>query len=128
MDHSEDIKTVFLESPYSGDIEGNVKYALACMTHSYMTMGECPVALHLLLTKLPDGDYVPDESSKLRGREYGLQCCRAMRRRCHKVVFYVDRKWSSGMLRALEECKEDGLEYEVRRIFPLPTDGITHTA
>lgn len=112
------IPVVFLESPYSGDIDANVQYALACATHSYMVKGECPIALHLLLTKLPHGEFVPDDTPLLKGREHGLQCCRETRKRCDKVVFYVDRGWSSGMLRAFDECRQDGIEFEFRKLQP----------
>jgi hypothetical protein len=116
------IPVVFLESPYSGDIKANVEYALACATHSYMVKGECPIALHLLLTKLPHGEFVPDNTPELKGREHGLQCCRATRQKCDKVVFYIDKGMSPGMLRAREECIEDGCEFELRYLYPEKED------
>ena len=53
-------KLVYLESPYAGDIEKNIKYARLCMKDS-IDRGEYPFASHLLYTQesiLDDDDPV----------------------------------------------------------------------
>ena len=120
------MNTVFLESPYSGAtdeiIARNVKYARACCTHSYHVMGEAPVALHLLYTQLPEGQFVSDNEVVLRGREFALQCCREVRKKMGRVVFYVDLGWSNGMLQSRAECEKDGIPWEVRWIYEKPVN------
>ena len=43
-------KLVYLESPYAGDVEKNIKYARLCMKDS-LDRGEYPFASHLLYTQ-----------------------------------------------------------------------------
>ena len=53
-------KLVYLESPYAGDVEKNIKYARLCMKDS-LDRGEYPFASHLLYTQeniLNDNDPV----------------------------------------------------------------------
>ena len=39
-------KLVYLESPYAGDVEKNIKYAILCMKDS-LDRGEYPFASHM---------------------------------------------------------------------------------
>ena len=92
---------VLFESPYSGDIEGNVLYAWECAQTIYVRrMG--PVATHLLWTKLdanqiPGEKHVPDGVNDLNGREFALAAGDAIAKTFDKVIFFTDRGWSSGM-------------------------------
>lgn len=111
------ITTVFVESPYSGDIPANTAYARKCVVDS-LKRGEAPVALHLLYTALPDGEFVSDSTpiEGMPGREKCLERCRAMRNKCDLVVFYVDKGWSHGMKQALEEVIADSRPYIFRSL------------
>jgi len=111
---------VIIESPYSGDIEKNVSYAWECLNDSYFRHNEAPIATHLLWTKLStdciEKEHIPDDKE---GRKRAMTKCRELRKKINKVIFYVDRGWSGGMKLALEECKEDSIPYEIRRIYVL---------
>lgn len=122
----ETLKTVMIESPYSGDIESNVKYAYDCVRDSYLR-GELPFAPHLLWTKISINDedngkdHYSDNNHKhnVNSREHALQGCRVMRCKLGHVVFYLDRGWSSGMKRAFKEAKEDNIPVEARYLNPV---------
>jgi hypothetical protein len=109
------IRTVFIESPYSGDIPANTAYARKCVMDS-LKRGEAPVALHLLYTALPDGEFVSDSTpvEGMPGREKCLERCRAVRNKQDLVVFYIDKGWSHGMKQALDEVIVDVRPYIFR--------------
>lgn len=104
------MRLVIIESPYAGDVEGNVAYARACLSDS-LARGEAPIASHLLYTQ-PGvlNDLVPDARAK------GIAAGLAWRRAADYSVFYEDRGWSSGMLAALDAAQIEGHLYEVRRL------------
>jgi hypothetical protein len=111
---------VVLESPYAGDVDRNVRYARACVRDS-LARGEAPIASHLLYTQ--DGilrDDVPEE--RAQGIEAGL----AWRRVAELQVFYVDLGISGGMQAALDQCREEGREFEMRRLGPMVVDVSDH--
>ncbi len=84
-------KLVYIESPYAGDIERNVRYARRCMADS-LQRGEHPLASHLLYTQagiLDDHD--PEE--RRRGIEAGL----AWAQRATITAVYTDLGMSKGM-------------------------------
>jgi hypothetical protein len=95
------MKLVLLESPYSGDVERNTKYARECMRDSLMR-GEFPFASHLLYTQ--EGildDSIPDE------RALGIAAGLAWGSRSFATVVYCDLGISKGMTygicRAIDE-------------------------
>jgi hypothetical protein len=88
------IKLVVLESPYKGEVEENLVYARACALDC-ARRGESVQASHLLFTQFLD-DTVPAE------RELGIALGLAWTRVADYSVFYTDRGWSTGMLRALD--------------------------
>ncbi len=107
----QEMKTVMIESPYSGDIAKNTEYARLCMHDSYFNHNEAPFVAHLLWTTLDsksveNKDFIPDEEEP---RETALVKCRLMRQKIGIVVFYYDKGWSSGMIRAEKEAFEDKL-------------------
>lgn len=85
------MKLVVIESPYAGDVEGNVAYAKRCVVDC-LTRGESPYASHLFFTQpgLLD-DRLPIE------RMAGINAGFAWGARADLVVVYVDRGMSRGM-------------------------------
>lgn len=102
------MRLVQLESPYAGDVAGNKAYLQECI-RDCVRRGESPYASHQMLTEAFN-DLDPHE------RELGISVGFAWRRVAAVTVFYVDRGWSRGMRQALDECQNNGLPYEERRI------------
>jgi hypothetical protein len=96
------MKLVVIESPYAGDVAGNLAYAKRCV-HDCLKRGEAPYASHLFFTQ--DGildDLVPEE------RKLGIEAGFAWGRAADVVAFYVDRGWSKGMLGGYSEAVKRG--------------------
>jgi hypothetical protein len=111
-----------IESPYAGDVAGNLTYLRACMQDAF-SRGEDPWASHGLYTQ-PGvlDDVIPEERE--RGIAAGLRLSRELLRDRERGLraFYVDRGWSTGMRRALEDSERHGDRTEIRRIgLQLPT-------
>ena len=102
------MKLVAIESPYSGDVEGNAKFARACMLDS-LRRGEAPLASHLLYTQVLD-DLQPVE------REMGMRAGWAWNAHAEKVVVYVDRGVSLGMRRGIDSAVKRGIKIEYRTL------------
>jgi ABC-type uncharacterized transport system ATPase subunit len=113
------IKLVVLESPYSGDVKGNVRYAQKCM-NILRAEGHAVFVPHLLWTQhelCPEhfvSDY--DEKYTVIGRDAAIECIKRVRQEADLVVFFVDRGWSSGMKAGLQHCKDKGIPYVERSI------------
>jgi hypothetical protein len=104
------VRRVVVESPYAGDVDANIAYARRAIADC-LSRGEAPIASHLLFTQpgvLDDDD--PDE------RELGIASGLAWHAVADAVVFYVDRGWSSGMLRAKAYAEQAGATVETRTI------------
>lgn len=95
------MKLVVVESPYAGDVEGNLAYVRACMADC-LRRGEAPYASHALYTQ-PGvlDDLVPAE------RKLGIDAGFAWRACTEAIVFYVDRGVSPGMKAALDKALAD---------------------
>lgn len=104
------MKRVIIESPFAGDIEGNIAYARRAVKDS-IHQGEAPIASHLLYTQ-PGilEDSVPAE------RELGIAAGLAWRQVAELQVFYTDRDWSKGMLAALFQCLKESRPLELRAL------------
>ena len=104
------MKKVILESPYAGDVEENLKYARECVKHS-LSMGESPIASHLLYTQpgILD-DEIPSE------RRLGIEAGLVWKSVADKHVFYCDLGISKGMAYALEQAKKNNIPVELRAI------------
>ena len=104
------MKRTIIESPFAGDVEGNVTYARQCVRDSVLR-GEAPIASHLLFTQ-PGilRDDVPGE------RKLGIEAGLAWRAVADYSVFYTDRGWSNGMLDALHRCINSGSPFKVRAL------------
>lgn len=104
------MKPVIVESPYAGDIEGNLKYVRECMADC-IRRGEAPFASHALYTQpgiLNDAD--PAE------RLLGIQAGFAWRSAATKTVVYLDRGISRGMQMGIEDAERLGHTIEYRLI------------
>lgn len=102
------MRLVILESPYRGETERNLQYAIACVRDS-ICRGESPYASHLIIPgALNDDD--PTE------RDIGIRCGYAWWRAASAVCFYTDFGWSEGMLKALKRAKTMSIKVEERSI------------
>lgn len=110
---------VFVESPYSGDIDRNVRYLLLC-TYDCWVRDEFPTHSHGCMTQHPAkrdffvSDY--DPAWDVYTREAAIDGAHALRRACSKTIFYTDLGWSSGMKDGLKYCKENQIPYEIRTL------------
>lgn len=82
-------RTVYLASPFSGDVDANTAYARKCMKDSLMR-GEAPFAPHLLYTQVLDDKNQHERTLGMRAGSEWMSGCDAF-------VAYVDRGWSRGM-------------------------------
>ena len=104
------MKRVVIESPYAGDVAGNVAYAKRCVLDS-LRRGEAPYASHLFFTQeglLDDDD--PDE------RAAGIEAGLAWGASADEVAFYVDRGISRGMRQGFDAAKARGAAVRIRAI------------
>lgn len=92
---------VVIESPLSGDLKKNIKYAKLCMLDCLTNYGEAPYASHLLYTQcLDDGN---DEQRKL-GMEAGFFWGNVAEKR----VVYIDLGISNGMKEGIVKAQKNG--------------------
>lgn len=104
------MKKVILESPFSGFVERNIKYARLCVRDSLMR-GESPIASHLLYTQ--DGilnDNIEEE--RMHGINAGLE----WKKVADLQVFYIDYGISKGMQYGMDYAKEHNIPFETRNI------------
>ena len=125
--NSADFELVIIESPYSGDLEGNLDY-LDCAMLDCKQRGEGGIASHLLYTKTPFyghvHDGIPDGFSA--GRIWCMNLViKGWSKIASKAVFYVDRGMSSGMKLALEYYEENNIPVVFRR-FNLSLEQMKH--
>jgi hypothetical protein len=104
------MRRVIIESPYAGDVAGNLVYARKCMADS-LARGEWPIASHLLYTQsgILD-DNIPEERAR------GIAAGQAWGEIADAIIFYIDLGWSPGMEAALQFYVESGKPIEERRI------------
>ncbi len=86
------MKRVIILSPYAGDVNRNVTYAMRCVRHSLNTGDEVPLAPHLLYPQLLD-------DSDPQDRELGISCGLSWMLVCDVAAFYIDHGYSLGMQR-----------------------------
>lgn len=99
---------VFLESPFSGEIERNAIYARHALADS-ISRGEAPFASHLLYTQVLDDEV-------LLHRLKGLECADVWRARAEFLVVYEDLGISRGMAAGIAHAKQLGLKILYRRL------------
>jgi DNA-directed RNA polymerase subunit RPC12/RpoP len=102
------VKTVAIESPFSGDIEFNLKYLDLCILDC-VRRGETPYASHRMLTTALD---------EKNPREHSLGTSVGMAFNCSLDIraFYVDLGMSSDMQQARLTYERKGLAFEDRTI------------
>ena len=101
---------VFIESPFAGDVETNIKYARACMRDSLLK-GESPFAQHLLYTQeeILD-DNVPEE------RKWGMEAGFAWGKHADITAVYTNVGISPGMELGVQRAIAEGREVEYREL------------
>jgi len=116
---SELAELVFIETPYSGDIDRNVRYLMLCGFDA-AARHELGVSTHGSMTQHPTckSYFVPDGDAKwdVMTREGAIQLGQALRMAAKKTVFYEDLGWSRGMKAGMELCVKQGLSFEVRKL------------
>jgi hypothetical protein len=105
------LRRVVLESPYSGDVERNVRYARQCLCHSVM-LGEAPIASHLLFTQ----PGVLDDTNALE-REIGMHAGWAWIGVADALVVYQDYGISKGMAAGIERAEKLGVAVVLRTLY-----------
>lgn len=104
------MRRVILESPYAGDVDGNVDYARACMRDCLMR-GEAPFASHLLYTQpgiLRDKNNDERQLGIKAGLEWGVVA--------EATVVYIDNGISAGMRQGIKHAELEGRPVEHRRL------------
>jgi len=98
---------VSIESPFSGQVNRNLRYLAWCVFDSFMLRGETPIASHALLPlAIPE-----DESGRALGKEYHTELLALGR-----PVLYVDLGISSGM-RWAGDCEQRRLPEKIFALF-----------
>lgn len=108
---AEKMKKVIIESPYAGNYDMNEAYAELAMHDCLVNYNESPYASHLLYTRrFVLRDYVPGD------RKLGIAAGFEWRNAADKTVFYEDLGMSDGMKEGLQDCKDKGKPYAVRKL------------
>ena len=104
------MRLVVLESPFAGDVAGNIEYARRCV-HDCLMRGDSPIASHLLYTQ--EGvldDNVPEQ------RQLGIDAGLAWVRVSEATVVYVDRGLTRGMAYGVHSALAAGRTVEFRSL------------
>lgn len=112
------IRKVYVETPYSGNIEENVDYAIRCM-RDCLARGEAPFLSHLLYTQAPEGrGFVADDSEHVTsvGRHAAINAAQEWRKVADATVVYTDRGMSGGMHAGIAHAKTVGQAIEYRSL------------
>lgn len=104
------MKRVVLESPYSGDVERNLRYGRACMRDCLMR-GEAPIASHLLYTQ----EGVLNDDDPLE-RSMGIAAGFDWNEKADAVVVYQDYGISRGMEEGIAFAKSRGIPVIYRNL------------
>lgn len=101
--------TVYLESPYAGDVSDNEEYARKAYHDCLVNRGEAPFASHLNYTQ-PGVLNDLNHTERMAGIEAGF----AIAQKLEKSVFYIDRGFSTGMRYGLTNALENNRPIEFR--------------
>lgn len=97
---------VAVESPYAGDVAGNVEYARKCLADS-IARGESPFASHLIYTQVLDDS---DPAQRARGMAIGREWSDC----ADLFAVYLDRGITEGMWEAIAVAYARGAEVQYR--------------
>lgn len=102
------MKLVIVESPFAGNVELNVAYARAALSDC-LTLGEAPLASHLLYTQ-PGvlEDDLPEQ------RQLGIEAGLAWGAKSDKTVVYADLGITPGMQIGIDRARAGGRDVEIR--------------
>jgi len=104
------MKLVILESPFSGDVDANIKYARRAIKDC-LKRGESPIASHLLFTQ----DGILDDTIE-EERVLGMQAGFAWYRVAEACVVYQDLGVSRGMQEGIKMAEKYGIPIHYRII------------
>lgn len=104
------LRRVILESPYSGDVDRNLKYLRAAM-RDCIQRGEAPYASHGLYTQ-PGVLNDDDPAQRMLGIEAGF-CWRTS---ADATVCYIDLGISQGMEDGIKDAIKKGQQIELRLV------------
>ncbi len=93
-------RRVILESPYAGDVDGNLNYARACVRDCVLR-GDSPQASHLLFTQPGILDDL-DPAERALGIDAGLAWLPV----AEATVVYTDHGISPGMSKGIDAARE----------------------
>lgn len=95
------MKTVYICSPYRGDVERNVTYARAA-TRDSVLRSEAPFTPHLLYTQFLN-DEIPNE------RRLGMKVGQHFLHMCDFIAVYTDLGTSEGMKQEIAIAEHMGI-------------------
>ena len=109
------MKRVVIESPYAAKTEEgiflNEAFGELAMHDCLVNHNESPYASHLLYTRtFVLRDHVPAD------RKLGIEAGFYWRNVAEKTVFYTDLGMTDGMKQGLQDCKDKGNPFELRRL------------
>lgn len=110
------MKLVIIESPFAGDIKGNILYARMALRDSLLR-GEAPIASHLLYTQ--EGvlnDLIPAE------RQQGIDAGLAWGRVADLTAIYIDKGISRGMEYGIQRAISEGRKIMFRSLPEFASD------
>lgn len=102
------MKRVIIESPFSGEVERNRAYAVACL-YDALRRGEAPFASHLIYTQCLN-DEVHSE------RELGIKAGLEWARLADLTAVYTDRGISAGMKLGIQHAHDNRRPVEIRTL------------
>ena len=104
------MRRIILESPYSGDLDRNLRYARRAARDALLR-GESPLLSHLLYTQ----PGILDDNTPAE-RNLGINAGHAWTPSADAIVAYVDYGVSDGMQRGIDVAHKYKIPVEYRRI------------
>jgi hypothetical protein len=107
---------VILESPYSGNVQRNIRYARLCIRDCIFNHNEAPFASHLIYTQALDDT---QEAERWAGIQSGFAWSETVwEGHPLRRVFYVDFGYSRGMELGKKDAEKKGQEVVIRTLPP----------
>ena len=102
------MRRVLVESPFTGDVERNIRYLTECM-RDCISRNEAPFASHMMYTQVLDDD-IPSE------RLLGIRAGFAWGAAADATVVYNDLGMTQGMKRGVENAEISDRPVEYRSL------------